>query len=792
MNPAKDASLRELLDPLRGFWFCLGGLCGWLAFAMPWPFGVATGIVVAAWGLLFAASRGSRLAILVGLVLQVSVFQAWEVVPAPADLEGEFRVVVERRTAPGKGECRILSSPDRALEGRRVRCEGGLGDTLGGRAKLRALHPPTNPGGFDARMWGASSGMEGFLVWADDSVVRRTGPVPLGEGARRWTESVVTRSLASRMEASAAAMWTATLLARNDALPRGALDAFRQSGLFHMLSVSGFHMAVLGGGLVVLLSLLRVGRRLSWLLAALVVVGYSWLLSFPPPVSRSTVAFVALALAMATGRRPHARNSFFLAAGAILILGPDTPFLMGAQLTFVATAALLWGTPALTKFVPLRWRRGRIHDWFVAPVCASLAATLATAPILAWHVGTVAWIGIPAGLVSAGAFAVGFLAALATVFLAWLPAWCSWGFAGAAEGAARLVYEVALRAGQWGPGSLVVGRPDPWILASCLLLLVLLFFTARRSVSGKAWVGMGLVALATFAYAWRPIPPRMRLVVLDVGQGSAAIARWPSGRSWLVDAGPGAHQEGGRDAGRDVILPAMKILGIGTFDLVVLSHADFDHVGGLAYLADRIPSTTMLLSTDSGTPPSGFFDSLRTSLVTRGWTVRKAGAGQILSYGDGARCEVVAPGFGEPVPRNQSSLVLRFGFDSARALIPGDADSVSEAFQMASGAGLRSQVLVAGHHGSKHSSSLAWLKLVQPREAILSYGATNRYGHPHPDVLERLDSVGARAWRTPLGAVTVELSGRGVRIEERDSSWWRGPWRRRDLSFGPQWTWTHP
>ncbi|MEK7393992.1 MAG: hypothetical protein AAB214_15635, partial [Fibrobacterota bacterium] len=103
-----------------------------------------------------------------------------------------------------------------------------------------------------------------------------------------------------------------------------------------------------------------------------------------------------------------------------------------------------------------------------------------------------------------------------------------------------------------------------------------------------------------------------------------------------------------------------------------------------------------------------------------------------------------------------------------------------------------SQVLVVGHHGSKHSTSSAWLGLVHTREAILSYGATNRYGHPHRQVLERLAAVGARPWDTPRGAVTVDLSGAGVSIRGQESSWWRGPWRRRDLSLPVPWIWNRP
>jgi len=378
----REPSMRELCDPLRGAWLFAGALCGWsfTALPAPWCFVAALGLAIGA--LLAAMSTGSRIAVVAGVLLQQGVFLAlWQSVPDPQDRQGHFRVVVERTLAAGKGECRILSGPDPDLVGRSARCtDGEAGDTLEGRATLRASRPATNPGGFEARRWAAGAGLEGFLRWsAPESLVSRKGKQGLGERIRRGTITTVARVLSERLEPASAGLWTATLLARNDAMPSSALEAFRQSGLFHMLSVSGFHMAVLGGGLVVLFGLLRLPKRPAWIAAAFVVLAYAWLLRFPPPVSRSSLAFLALALAMATGRRPHAGNALGLAGAALLVLDPNAPFQMGAQLTFLATAALLWGTPALVAMLPLRWRRGRLHDWFFAPLAASLAATLATA-----------------------------------------------------------------------------------------------------------------------------------------------------------------------------------------------------------------------------------------------------------------------------------------------------------------------------------------------------------------------------------------------------------------------------
>ena len=141
--------------------------------------------------------------------------------------------------------------------------------------------------------------------------------------------------------------------------------------------------------------------------------------------------------------------------------------------------------------------------------------------------------------------------------------------------------------------------------------------------------------------------------------------------------------------------------------------------------------------------------------------------------------------------RNRTSLVLRLSFDTGRVIIAGDADSVAEDFQLRSGQSLHAQVLAAGHHGSRHSSSLAWLRRVAPREVVLSYGIPNRYKHPNPEVLARLDSVGARAWRTPQGSVEFVLAGGVPRVEPWKSDVFRGPWRRM-VSLTPAWTWNRP
>jgi competence protein ComEC len=782
-------SLRQQFEPLRGVWLCCGALSGWLLFALDRPFGPIAALLLLLAALGWAKGWSARSAVLLGVCLQQILSWGWAPVTDRPAVEGPVRIAVVHRVAPGKCVGRVLSSPDGHWTGTTVRFAGGRpGDTLEGAARISPPKDATVPGGFDEKGWAASAGLDGRVSWSGDSLRVHRGREP-------WTESVadavrgrVRSVLHARLDPGSAALWTATQLAETGELPPPALEAFKQSGLFHMISVSGFHMAVLGGGLVALLSLCRVPRRPAWIAAAGVVVAYAWLLGSPPSVARSAAAFAVLALAVVSGRRAHAGNSVLLALGILLVIDPNTPFRMGAQLTFAATAAILWLSPALRSLVlPRTWMGGRLDRWLLTPLLLSVAATLATAPILAWHTGVVPWIGIPAGVACGLAFSMGFLASIAVVVLSWLPAWCVAGFSGAAELSARAVWEISLRSGGWAPGSWVVGRPGAFALVLWFAALALLACTRRRNLAPKAWIGLVLVGIAALVPGFFQHTRTLRVLFLDVGQGSAALVRWPSGRTWLVDAGPRSWADPERNAGREAILPAMRLEGISRLDLVSISHADLDHWGGLGWLWQRIPPSTLLLSADSGTPPSPPFDSLVACLGHSGWKIRRAYAGQVLSYGDGARCEIVSPGKADPMPRNQTSLVLRLCMDSTCALLPGDADSVAEDFQLRSGEPLHAQVIAAGHHGSKHSSSLEWLRRVAPSDVVLSYGVPNHYGHPNAEVLRRLDGVGARVWRTPQGSVEFVLDGRRWQVAPWQGGPWRGPWRS-GVSLRPPWT----
>lgn len=787
--------MRHRLEPLRGVWFALGTFCGWgaLASPAPWNWFFPIAFVGAAF---VPATRGSRAALAIGGLLQAALsLGLWVPRPVVPDTAGLFRVEIGRPLRTDRWEGRLLDAPLPHLVGSKVRLvspTARIGDTLEGSGTLRAPRPPGNPGGFDEQRWASSEALAGTLLLESPRSV--AGIPDRIESARQTTGTWVRSVLASRLDAPSSALWISTLLADGSRLPPDVASAFRRTGLYHMLSVSGFHLVVLGGAMLSLLSSCRLGLRTSWSAAAAVVWLYVAYLGFPSPALRAAVAFSLVASARVVGRRAHAGNALCLGAATLVLLDPNSLFQTGVQLTLVATAALVWLAPGLESLVAPRelapWARQAVRA-----VTTSVAATLATAPVLAWSMGTVPWVGIPAGIVASGFFSAGFLASLAVVVLGPLPPVWSEGFAGAAEACARVVLEIALRVGDWDAGWFDVVRPTLVEMAAWACALGLLSACALgRRARARSLVGLAAVA-ATMPW-WplaSPPPPWASLHVLDVGQGDAVVLRAPDGPTWLVDAGPRSWGPRPRDAGADIVVPALRALRIPRLDVLAITHPDLDHWGGALAVAEAYRPRVLLEPRGARPDPSPSWDSARSRIIAGGTRPDSLGFGQFLPWGRSGAVVVLAPGGAATIPdRNAGSLVLSVRWGRARALLTGDAEDWTERRMLRSGADLRSQVLKLAHHGSRSSTSMEFLAATGAEGAVVSAGRRNRYGHPHAETLDRLARSGARVLDTRQGGWEIRLHPEG-RVEEVPAArrWWQGPWERRVLSFRDfPWTWT--
>ena len=272
----------------------------------------------------------------------------------------------------------------------------------------------------------------------------------------------------------------------------------------------------------------------------------------------------------------------------------------------------------------------------------------------------------------------------------------------------------------------------------------------------------------------------LRVTFLDVGKGDALVLETPSGKCLVVDTG--GTLSGGSDRGRTVVAPFLRSRKRKSLDLLLLTHPHPDHVGGAATLLEQFP---VALLVDNGLDSTAkAYKRYREVAEKRRVPCVIGARGWCYDCGDGVVLRALAPpqrkadapmlstiAMRDVMPAdnsgvNNSSLVLRVEYGKTAFLLTGDAEADSENDMLRARQPLACDVLKVGHHGSKKSSSAAFLKAAHPRYAIISVNANNRNGHPAPEVLERLQAVGAHILRTDeRGHITALSDGRSIQIE---------------------------
>lgn len=526
-------------------------------------------------------------------------------------------------------------------------------------------------------------------------------------------------------------------------------------GLGHLLALSGLHVGLVAG--FVLLLTMPFPRRIRWLLPLVAVAAYVLLAGPRPSLVRASVMAVAAAGALWLERPPTPRNALALGVLGLVWHRPEIVLELGFQLTVAATAGIL----ELTFPLADRWRRprGGLPPAWAFALAVPVAAQLATLPWTASRFFGIAPLGVVANLLAAPWAALVLFAALVWVALTWisppLAAFCTPLLDLLTTPAETLS---RLPTGSWSFWPWAPSFPLALAVATGLALLCLR--GGRRTLYGAlvcvlAWgVWVGVTGGSRHVAA-------PELVVLDVGQGDALLLR--SGRrAVLVDGGgmPGDFDVGGR-----VLLPALARLGVRRLDAMVLTHPDRDHCGGLADVAGWLPVGEVWMA--EGVAPGSCVDRLRR---VPGAVVRELPAEGLQTVGDW-RFHVLWPDRNEPMrpgdSDNERSLVLSAEASGHTVLLTGDVGSGTERRLVRRwGANLAADVLKVAHHGSKGSSSDGFLDAVAPRLAVVSAGATNPYGHPAPEVLERLARRRVPTLRTDVhGLIRIRFPPDGpVRI----------------------------
>lgn len=723
-----------------------GLLTGLLRFGTPGSVGMLLGLA-------FVLRRRTPAASLVAAVLAVGILSGLLALRR-ADAECGSRL----RPGPVRLTLRVI---DGGQDGGVVRPhEAGCRGTIRVRWPLRGTAPPVGSLVEGQGRWIAPLGPRpGILLLRR---VRDERPPRRPLGAR--TQERLRHTIAAQYGPRRAPLVEAMVLGRRTDLDPALRDLFAASGLAHLLAISGFHVGLVAGWVLLLLRLLRIPVPWAWGGAGLVALGYAAALGWPVPATRA--AIMASCAAWARVRQRRVRPAGVLGTSAILILWfqPEAIRSPGAWLSFAA----VWGT-----VYALRWCRDSGFQGTVTQLLASsVGATLATAPVTAAVFGSVAPIGVALNLVAiplAAAMIPGILGGLVLAPL--LPAVATRLSAGA--GALLDLLSRLATIGAGVPSGQWVMEPGPAAAVGPLVALGLALWVTgggvvrRREAARRGlWVVTGIARAFLLASAGRSAghePGTLALHFLDVGQGDAALIRTPAGRWVLVDAGPRSPRW---DAGRRVVAPFLRRQGVGHLAGVVVSHAHLDHLGGVPVVLDQFRPGWLMEPTVP--VPDTVYRHLLDQVEQLGIPLLAARSGEEWEM-DGVRWRVLHPDTTRRawgLDLNEDSAVLLVEYGAFRAVLSGDAGAPAE--EHLAGTVGRVDVLKVGHHGSRSATGPDWLAELEPRVAVISLGA-NGFGHPAPETLARLAIARADIWRTDReGTITVLTDGRSVTVTAQD------------------------
>ncbi|KAA3619646.1 MAG: DNA internalization-related competence protein ComEC/Rec2 [Calditrichaeota bacterium] len=655
--------------------------------------------------------------------------------------------------------------------------------------------PPRYPGGFDYRRYLLAQDIGGLIK------VRKDGAIVPLEPAQNYTTTLPVLMAMARenvwsiiqiiADSEAAPILKGLLVGDRDLIDPEIIATFSKIGIIHVLAISGLHVGfilLMAYGLGNLLHFPRVPLNIFVLL---IIWSFALFTGLKTPVFRAVIMFTVFTVARLRDRSTNGFSLLALSGLIILLINPAEIFMVGFQLSFSAVAGILYFYPklerflnkfkfwafiwnfefvgALVKLVNENSKMGqflkkssieiRPLKFFPALFLVTLAAQLGTAPFMFLHFGTFSFVSFIANLLVIPAIFVTVFISVPTLCIYFLLPLLSALSGNVIDLIVHIILDVSEYFSEFSWANIVNYYPDPLHVTVVFLIFIYLVEWQKKYV--RYFLILTLLSVLNWDI-WAEIYFRdyrnMKITMLDVGQGDATVIEIPGNKVILIDAGPVFP---GYNSAQEVILPYLMQAGVNCLDKVIITHPHLDHYGGLAFLAENISMGQVIFADTSYADKT--FQKLVRSLRSKGVVINIIKRGDVVTDFDPVLFYILGPTLEQAKIKrnwNHASLVLKLRYGNSTALFTGDTELQGEFELQKFDNFLVSNLLKAGHHGSKTSSGINFLQKVNPDWVTISAGAFNKFDHPAGEVIDRYREKNIKIARTDCdGALQFATDG---------------------------------
>jgi competence protein ComEC len=628
------------------------------------------------------------------------------------------------------------------------------GDQYQVSGPIKSAKKATNPGQFNKARWLALKGISGQII---PKKIRKI-PHHSKWDLKRLQFAIKSKVLAYHqhmLPPPFSDLFTGLIFGDHGTrLPLVLKTIFKKTGLTHLLVVSGSQVSLIVGIIFLALTYLRLPRM--GIMGTIIIINI--IFYGVTGGGASVLRAILMSMIIVGFKLYHYQSStahvITTVAVIMMIINPLIIFDLGAYLSFLATLSLIYGVPWISDRLPQGW------PLFIRlSVSMSIAPFIFTFPFLWGFLYKLSLISILTNLIMVPIIEIivvlGFFTTIIGIAIPIITTPMMTGMEIVLRGMILFIKKMA--AISWA--EIPLGAPS--IIVIILIYGLLWICLSSLSPSKKKKLISSGIALLLGGWLWSSLQPaQLVITILDVGQGDATLIECPNGKTILIDSGSGLYP----DAGRNIIGPYLAYRGINRIDVVVITHYDFDHYGGLKSLSEIVEISQII---DNG--------NLEKHEKIKSWIptikdIKPIHQFDTLQIDPSVKITCLSPFSKRSHPRshhnkNNRSVTLLIQYKDIDILLPGDLEALGEKFLVQNHSPIDIEVLKLGHHGSKTSTTADFLKWSTPEIGIISAGRNNRYGHPHPTVMSRCRNNNMTLYRTDQqGAITLTTDGKSIQI----------------------------